>query len=123
MARLRAFPHEYAPFVPGEEFGAYMARMAQETTWGDHVTLQAAADSFGVRVVVISSYDPPLIEIAPDAELSSRALFLSFHAEVHYNSVYPATEAAPEAPPAGEGRWGALPSPERVRRWLLDTLA
>lgn len=111
--------------------------------WGDHVTLQAAADwvqffspyflayvflhssilpylwQFGVKVFIITSFkDTCYIEILPQVQKSDRsmyyfcalihilcllyqtpfftclsrfnaAIFLSFWAEVHYNSIYP----------------------------------
>ena len=65
--------------------------MAKDTAWGDHITLQAAADAYGVRMCVISSYrDNFLVEITPKTARSARVCWISFWAEVHYNSVYPA---------------------------------
>ncbi|KAH9660640.1 OTU domain-containing protein [Citrus sinensis] len=59
--------------------------------WGDHVTLQAAADLYGVKIFVITSFkDTCYIEILPNVERSIRVIYLSFWAEVHYNSIYPA---------------------------------
>ncbi|KAG5377406.1 hypothetical protein IGI04_042002 [Brassica rapa subsp. trilocularis] len=68
--------------------------------WGDHVTLQAAADWFGVRMFVITSFkDTCYIEILPHLQKSNRLICLSFWAEVHYNSIYPEGEL-----PAPEGK-------------------
>jgi hypothetical protein len=40
--------------------------MRQAGTWGDHVTLQAAADAFNCRICVISSFlDNCVISITP----------------------------------------------------------
>uniref|UniRef100_A0A6N2LSS8 OTU domain-containing protein n=1 Tax=Salix viminalis TaxID=40686 RepID=A0A6N2LSS8_SALVM len=42
--------------------------------WGDHVTLQAAADSYGVKILLITSFrDTCCIEIFPNAKKSNRA--------------------------------------------------
>lgn len=36
---------------------AYLSNMAHDTTWGDHYTLQAAADKFQIRIKVLTSQD------------------------------------------------------------------
>jgi hypothetical protein len=88
--QLRRASEDYAPYVP-EDFDAYVESMAKDTAWGDHITLQAAADAYGVRMCVISSYrDNFLVEITPKTARSARVCWISFWAEVHYNSVYPA---------------------------------
>ena len=82
--QLQHYPQLYAQHVP-EEFEAYCSRMALNGTWGDHVTLQAAADAYGIRVNVMTSYaQSNFIEIVPNGGESSshRALYLSFWAEV-----------------------------------------
>ncbi|KAL6504079.1 hypothetical protein OROGR_026002 [Orobanche gracilis] len=61
--------------------------------WGDHVTLQAAADWFGFKIFIITSFkDTCYIEILPQTLKSNRIIFLSFWSEVHYNSIYPVEE-------------------------------
>ncbi|KAB5544124.1 hypothetical protein DKX38_012236 [Salix brachista] len=68
------------------------ARMAKIRSgeWGDHVTLQAAADSYGIKILLITSFrDTCCIEIFPKAKKSNRVIYLSFWAEVHYDSIYP----------------------------------
>jgi hypothetical protein len=78
----------YSVFV-GEDYGSYVRDMSRQTTWGDHITLQAAADLYGVSMCVISSYkDNFVIEIQPKLKRSERVLWISFWAEVHYNSIY-----------------------------------
>jgi len=90
MAQMKCDPESYSVFVPDEEFSDYVARMSRDGTWGDHLTLQAAADAYGVRLCVITSYaESFLIEITPKKLKSHRVLWLSFWAEVHYNSIYP----------------------------------
>eukprot|EP00667_Euglena_gracilis_P019074 EG_transcript_20378 len=96
-ARLRFHPEQYAPFVISEDYDAYVARMAKEGEWGDHVTLQAAADVFGVEIVLVTSFadERSIISIKPldwegkdpDSSRVVQTLHLSFYAEIHYNSI------------------------------------
>lgn len=41
-----------------DDYRAYVDKMARDGTWGDHLTLQAAADAYGVRIMVITRYVP-----------------------------------------------------------------
>ncbi|XP_009765994.1 OVARIAN TUMOR DOMAIN-containing deubiquitinating enzyme 12-like isoform X1 [Nicotiana tabacum] len=94
----------YVPMVYDE----YLKKMSKAGEWGDHITLQAAADSYGVKIFVITSFkDTCYIEILPQIQKSKRIIFLSFWAEVHYNSIYPQGEF-----PAGETR-------KRKKWWWL----
>ncbi|XP_024985546.1 uncharacterized protein LOC112521099 [Cynara cardunculus var. scolymus] len=82
----------YVPMVYSE----YLKNMAKVGEWGDHVTLQAAADLYGIKVFVITSFkDTCYIEIVPSVQRSNRVIFLSFWAEVHYNSIYPVEDLPP----------------------------
>ena len=109
---LAAHPERYAAFIVGggsggtgdpNLFTSYVARMSDPREWGDHVTLQAAADGLGLRVVVVSSFETePLIEIEPAEKRSARVLFIAFWHEIHYGSVY-------VAPPAVRPSFAAFP--------------
>ncbi|KAK4286428.1 hypothetical protein QN277_002986 [Acacia crassicarpa] len=93
--QLKSYPEMYEGYVP-MAYGDYIEKMSKSGEWGDHVTLQAAADTYGVRIFVITSFkDTCCIEILPNFERSKRVICLSFWAEVHYNSIYP------------EGGWSA----------------
>lgn len=83
VAQLSQYPHLYYEYIP-ENYQAYCQKMNQFGTWGDHVTLQAAADAFGVRIVIMTSYrDSCVVEIQPQGQVQSqRILYLSFWAEV-----------------------------------------
>uniref|UniRef100_A0A1J3H6V3 ubiquitinyl hydrolase 1 n=1 Tax=Noccaea caerulescens TaxID=107243 RepID=A0A1J3H6V3_NOCCA len=82
----------YEGYVP-MAYTDYLKTMKKNGEWGDHVTLQAAADLFGVRMFVITSFkDTCYIEILPHLQKSNRLICLSFWAEVHYNSIYPEGE-------------------------------
>jgi hypothetical protein len=65
-----------------------------------------------VRVCVITTYEHSgYLEVAPLAKRSERCLWLSLHAEVHYNAVYPAGEV----PKQGEERVRQLEAAESAR--------
>lgn len=87
--QLKSFPEIYEGYVP-MAYDDYLEKMSRNGEWGDHVTLQAASDSYGVKIFVITSFkDTCYIEIQPNTQKSERVIFLSFWAEVHYNSIYP----------------------------------
>ncbi|KAM7262535.1 hypothetical protein ACFE04_000218 [Oxalis oulophora] len=104
--QLKSHPEIYEGYVP-MEYDHYVAKMSRSGEWGDHVTLQAAADSYGVRIFVITSFkDTCYIEILPQNQQKKKVIFLSFWAEVHYNSIY---------------FQGDLPSPEsrKKKKWWM----
>ncbi|XP_072966577.1 OVARIAN TUMOR DOMAIN-containing deubiquitinating enzyme 12-like [Typha angustifolia] len=87
--QLESHPENYEGYVP-MAYSEYLEKLKRSGEWGDHVTLQAAADSYGVKIFVITSFkDTSYIEIVPKIQKSKRVIFLSFWAEVHYNSIYP----------------------------------
>ncbi|XP_022730765.1 OTU domain-containing protein DDB_G0284757-like isoform X2 [Durio zibethinus] len=87
--QLKSYPDMYEGYVP-MAYGDYLEKMSKSGEWGDHVTLQAAADLYGVKIFVITSFkDTCYIEILPNVQRSKGVIFLSFWAEVHYNSIYP----------------------------------
>ncbi|KAI4349129.1 hypothetical protein L6164_009764 [Bauhinia variegata] len=87
--QLKSHPEIYEGYVP-MAYDEYLEKMSQSGEWGDHVTLQAAADSYGVKIFVMTSFkDTYCIEILPNFGKPKRVIFLSFWAEVHYNSIYP----------------------------------
>ncbi|KAG0453140.1 hypothetical protein HPP92_025494 [Vanilla planifolia] len=89
ISQLKSYPEIYEGYVP-MAYNDYLKKLAKNGEWGDHVTLQAAADSYGVKIFVITSFkDTCYIEILPNVQRSKRVIFLSFWAEVHYNSIYP----------------------------------
>ncbi|CAK9159657.1 unnamed protein product [Ilex paraguariensis] len=87
--QLKSHPELYEGYVP-MAYDDYLTKISKTGEWGDHVTLQAAADTFGVKIFVITSFkDTCYIEILPHIQKSNRVICLSFWAEVHYNSIYP----------------------------------
>ncbi|XP_039127883.1 OVARIAN TUMOR DOMAIN-containing deubiquitinating enzyme 9-like isoform X1 [Dioscorea cayenensis subsp. rotundata] len=111
--QLKSNPEMYEGYVP-MAYGDYLNNLSKSGEWGDHVTLQAAADSYGVKIFVITSFkDTCYIEILPHVQKSNRVIFLSFWAEVHYNSIYP------EGDTYGRHHLADLPTLEtkKKRRW------
>uniref|UniRef100_A0A7N0TWD9 ubiquitinyl hydrolase 1 n=1 Tax=Kalanchoe fedtschenkoi TaxID=63787 RepID=A0A7N0TWD9_KALFE len=93
--QLKSHREDYEGYVP-MEYSDYLEKMSRNGEWGDHVTLQAAADSYGVKVFVVTSFkDTCYIEIIPTVQKSKRVICLSFWAEVHYNSIYPEGDTLP----------------------------
>jgi hypothetical protein len=90
VKQLREHRDKYSGFVVGSSYEEYLEEMSKPFTWGDHLTLVACSDLFGTTVMVVTSYeDSHVIKIKPEKETSNRVLWLSFYAEVHYNSIYP----------------------------------
>ncbi|EPS67633.1 hypothetical protein M569_07143, partial [Genlisea aurea] len=90
--QLKWWPEIYEGYVP-MGYERYLEKISKNGEWGDHVTLQAAADFYGIKILVITSFkDTCYIEILPAVQKSQRVIFLSFWAEVHYNSIYPQGE-------------------------------
>ncbi|VAI80129.1 unnamed protein product [Triticum turgidum subsp. durum] len=86
--QLKEFRKRYEGYVP-MEYKVYLKKMKRSGEWGDHLTLQAAADRFGAKICLLTSFrDTCLIEIVPRDLTPTRELWLSFWCEVHYNSLY-----------------------------------
>lgn len=89
VSQLKSHPEIYEGYVP-MTYDDYLEKMSECDEWGDHVTLQAAADMYGVKIFVMTSFkDTCCIEILPKFHKPNQVIFLSFWAEVHYNSIYP----------------------------------
>ncbi|XP_011031710.1 PREDICTED: OTU domain-containing protein DDB_G0284757-like isoform X2 [Populus euphratica] len=88
IGQLKSQPQMYSSYVP-MAYDDYLEKMSRSGEWGDHVTLQAAADLYGVNIFMITSFkDTCCIEILPQVLKSNNAvIYLSFWAEVHYNPV------------------------------------
>ena len=74
-------------------------------TWGDHVTLQAAADAYGVRICILTSFlSDAVISIDPMVLRSEDDLWLAFWAEVRApgRQLRWPRDAWPDAAPGGQ---------------------
>jgi hypothetical protein len=88
MKQLKEFRKQYESYVP-MEYKLYLKQMKRSGEWGDHLTLQAAADRYGAKICLLTSFkDTCLIEIVPRDLTPTKVLWLSFWCEVHYNSLY-----------------------------------
>ena len=111
MRRHEAFFCIY--FEAAGEFEVYLRKMAKPTTWGDELTLRAAAEAFGCVAHVITSEaanwylvykseegdDSADVEaILPRARLAppprGKDVMLAYVSPIHYNAV--AVAAAPD---------------------------
>ncbi|KAI4318929.1 hypothetical protein MLD38_032582 [Melastoma candidum] len=88
VKQLKHHKKFYEGYVP-MKYREYLKKMKKLGEWGDHVTLQAAADRFGVKICLVTSFrDSGYIEIIPNGGSPQKDLWLSFWSEVHYNSLY-----------------------------------
>merc|ERR1712194_553919 len=63
---IRDHSEDFSPYL-AEEFDDYLKIMRKNRTWGDELTLRAAADAYGVRIYIISTErDNYLLEYAPE---------------------------------------------------------
>ncbi|KAI8029058.1 hypothetical protein LOK49_LG01G00492 [Camellia lanceoleosa] len=107
VGQLKSHPELYEGYVP-MAYNDYLKHISKTGEWGDHVTLQAAADAYGVKIFIITSFkDTCYVEILPHTQKSKRIICLSFWAEVHYNSIYP------------EGDLPALEMKKKKKWWML----
>ncbi|XP_065868269.1 OVARIAN TUMOR DOMAIN-containing deubiquitinating enzyme 12-like [Euphorbia lathyris] len=105
--QLKSYPETYEGYVP-MAYGDYLEKMSMSGEWGDHVTLQAAADSYGVKIIIITSFkDTCYIEILPNVQRSKRVILLSFWAEVHYNSIF------------SRGDWPIYETKKKKKWWMF----
>ncbi|PWZ43493.1 OTU domain-containing protein [Zea mays] len=82
----------YEGYVP-MKYKKYCKKMKKSGEWGDHVTLQAAADKFAAKICLLTSFrDTCFVEIVPQYQAPQREIWLSFWSEIHYNSLYDARD-------------------------------
>ena len=68
----------------GEKWERYLGRMEQDQTYGDHITLQAAADIFNVEFIVDSTLGLDARQvISPRSAFSLETFSLGHYAEGH----------------------------------------
>lgn len=91
---IRARKRWFAGFVMNMTFDDYVAKMGQLGTWGDNLTLQALAEHYGRRIVVISDRPAnPVLEIEPQMA-SSETIYVLHYAEIHYEETESAADQA-----------------------------
>ncbi|CAH1437834.1 unnamed protein product [Lactuca virosa] len=96
LKECRALYEGYVPM----KYKKYCKKISKTGEWGDHVTLQAAADRFAAKICLLTSFRYTcFIEITPQQQTPQRELWLSFWSEVHYNSLYEIREAVVQHKP------------------------
>lgn len=122
VCQLRQHRGWYESYVL-TNYDSYCSEMAAPGTWGDHVTLQAAADAYGLRISLLTSYEEGcFIEIQPrqGSVPDGRVLWLSYWAEVHYNSVYPVAEPPPVQSSHDQTKSGKVLGSRRLHALLFS---
>jgi hypothetical protein len=84
-------------FIDRDQFpkwATYTTYMSRNGTWGDHITLLAAAEVYGVNIGIISNVDDNgtgnyVTSIHPRSKKPTKTINLSHWHEMHYNSLYP----------------------------------
>ncbi|CAM8901231.1 unnamed protein product [Rhodiola kirilowii] len=98
IKQLKHYKHFYESYVP-EKYRRYLRRMKKLGEWGDHLTLQAAADRFEAKICLITSFrENGYVEINPRDKTPIREVWLSFWSEVHYNSLYATGDVPTKTP-------------------------
>jgi hypothetical protein len=64
VLQLEKESNYYCDFVEGS-YDAYLVNMCEPDTWGDHLTLQATADAFGLSINLLSSYSSDVVAVQP----------------------------------------------------------
>ncbi|EGC38426.1 hypothetical protein DICPUDRAFT_76029 [Dictyostelium purpureum] len=77
-------------FITTNSWEEYCNNMSKNGTWGDHLTLVAAAEVFKRSISIISSVESQssfFIDITPKSKEDDNAILLSHFAEFHYGSL------------------------------------
>ena len=78
----------FAIYFEEGEFEQYLSRMRADRTWGDELTLRAAADCFACTIhVVTDQVDNWHLRYIPEGQPPRKRLFLTYISPVHYNSI------------------------------------
>ncbi|RYR54114.1 hypothetical protein Ahy_A06g029376 isoform C [Arachis hypogaea] len=84
VKQLKGHRSLYECYVP-MKYKKYCKKIAKSGEWGDHLTLQAAADKFAAKICLLTSFrDTCFIEIMPLHQAPKRELWLSFWSELHH---------------------------------------
>ncbi|CAA7051997.1 unnamed protein product [Microthlaspi erraticum] len=89
-SRPNAYKEYYGKLQYHIQFKEYVQDMSNDSEWGDDITLRAAADVYGVKIVVIASYkDIPSFVILPKSQKEpDKVIHLSYLEGAHYDSIH-----------------------------------
>lgn len=80
---------DYEPFFEPGDFDPWLEEMRKSKTWGDELTLRAAADIFNCTIHVITSNESNWhLVYVPAKGKPIRRLFLTYIRPIHYNSIH-----------------------------------
>ena len=78
-------------------WNSYLSELSMDGTWGDYLTLIAAANVFSIRITVVSSIsDAPVTVIEPVETSRNINIYLGHLHELHCISLIPMEENRPE---------------------------
>ena len=84
---MRQQREEFEIYFDVGEFDTFLERMGTERTWGDELTLRAAADAFRCTIHVITSTKENWhLRYEPEGK-PAKLLFLTYVSPVHYNAI------------------------------------
>ncbi|GJN27747.1 hypothetical protein PR202_gb15795 [Eleusine coracana subsp. coracana] len=86
----------YEGYVP-MKYKHYCKKMKKSGEWGDHVTLQAAADRFAAKICLLTSFrDTCFVEITPQYQAPQRDIAYNLNNDIlqEYFSLWMLIEAA-----------------------------
>jgi hypothetical protein len=96
---LVSHPESFSMFVgDSDDWARYISKMEKNRTWGDELTLRAAAEAFSVTIHVVTTehenwllrYDSR--EDCANAGDAQRRLFLCYVSPIHYNVIAPSSK-------------------------------
>lgn len=98
-SHMRKHRDRYASFCT-IDYDDYLERQSEDRTWGDDLEIKALEEIFDRRIVIYSSDSPFLEPIATDfvgngPSDESQPIILSYHGQMHYNSVFNEKSALP----------------------------
>mmetsp|Transcript_22754 Transcript_22754/g.70367 ORF Transcript_22754/g.70367 Transcript_22754/m.70367 type:complete len:361 (-) Transcript_22754:52-1134(-) len=65
----------------------YLMAMSDSRSWGDHNTLQACADAYKARILLVTTHEDNYdIKLEPRDEEAISEIWIGFHSEMHYVS-------------------------------------
>ena len=86
VQQLRKYPTHYQQHVANMTYETYVNKMKRLGTWGDHVTLKAAADFFGIQIFVVEGRNQ-FHTITPRIQGDEYPnIYLAYMPEEHYDS-------------------------------------
>ena len=97
---MEANSDQFACYFPENEWADYLRKMRMRRTWGDELSLRAAAEVLKCSVYVVTSESENwLLNYAPGDQKGSaaassgpvRSLFLTYVSPIHYNTCEPKT--------------------------------